>query len=266
MKSETAIFGVLLIVMTFFTTITFAAIQYPVSTDTEGYEYTEFSWLGGGKYNKMYLSIPIADIEGYKSSIVPRMYCPIAADRFITIDTTVIEIADRFNDMTVGKSDEYRINFVNSFVNRCIRYEYDIDNHGYFEYYQYPVETLLSRSGDCEDMAILEIAILRAMGYDAILLVGSEHALTGVNIDADGKYTEVFGKRYYHLEPTIGDPIGVSDNDAIPHLSIYKDIAFVSFAVSMLLCFAAFSGMIWREDGRRLRPTVPMVRDDEIPD
>lgn len=266
MKSETLLFGFFMVVMTIFTTVLFAAVQYPVSSDAEGYVYTEFGWVDDG-YHKMYLSIPVADIEGYKSSVIPRMHCPVAADRFITVDTTMREIADRFNDMTVGKSDEYRINFVNSFVNKCIRYEYDIDNHGYFEYYQYPVETLLLRSGDCEDLAILETAILRAMGYDAILLIGNEHALTGVNIDADGRYTEIFGKRYYHLEPTSGNAVGVSDSEAIPHLPIYKDIAFVSFAVSMLLCFAAFSGMIWGEDeGRRLRPTVPMVRDDEISD
>ena len=267
MKYETLLFGFLMSVLTIFATVSFAAIQFPASSDAEGYVYTEFGWVDDG-YHKMYLSVPVADSEGYKNSVIPRMHCPVAADRFITEDATIREIADRFDDITTGRSDQYRVSFVNRFIGSCISYKTDPEVHGHCEYFQYPIETLLLRSGDCEDMAILETAILRAMGYDAILLIGDEHALSGVNVDADGRYTSVFGKRYYHLEPTSGDAVGVSDSGAIPHLPIYKYIVFALFVAAAVLCFMAISGMVWKEDGsikgRRMDEEISDIGDGQI--
>ena len=247
MKFDIAIFGVLMLAMAMFSTILVATMIPNAVSDTDDYIHTKFKWSNTTEY-ELYLTIPVADVEGYRNSMIPRMYCPIAADRFIIEDTTIREIAEKFNDMTIGRSDEYRVNFVNVFVHKCIEYVDDQIVHHHREYFQYPVETLLLRTGDCEDMSILCVSILRAMGYDSILLATMDHCMVGVNIDANGRYTDVLDQRYYHLEPTTGGSVGVSDCEAFPNLPIYKFIAFAIFMISMILCLMAFSGILWGED------------------
>jgi hypothetical protein len=60
-----------------------------------------------------------------------------------------LEEVPRFDDMLDATA----------WVERNIRYENDTDVHGKNDYWQFPQETLELRSGDCEDHAILLMAI-----------------------------------------------------------------------------------------------------------
>lgn len=93
----------------------------------------------------------------------------------------------------------YVIAFVQSFT-----YVSDSASTGFDEYPRYPLETLFSREGDCEDTAILTAKLIRELGYGSALLLFDTHCAVGVK-GADslpGTYYEVNGARYYYLETT----------------------------------------------------------------
>ncbi len=65
---------------------------------------------------------------------------------------------------------------VRDWVSGNIVYKSDSSNHGSSEYWQLPRETLDSRTGDCEDYAILTASLLRAAGWksdEVYVLVGT---------------------------------------------------------------------------------------------
>ena len=68
-------------------------------------------------------------------------------------------------------------------------------------YTKYPVETLVEGSGDCDNLATLLAAILRAGGLDVVVLLviadGSGHAMVGVALPRAPKHITYFGKKYY---------------------------------------------------------------------
>ena len=88
-------------------------------------------------------------------------------------DPWVKAIADQIYAMS--DDDIERMMLACQFVYHAITYTADGDAHGIYNYRQYPVETLTYRTGDCEDMSILCVSILRAMGYDAYALSGIDH-------------------------------------------------------------------------------------------
>ena len=95
-----------------------------------------------------------------------------------------------------------RLNFVIAFV-QAIPYASEDA-----EYPRYPLETLYEQRGDCEDLSILAAALLRAMGFDVILLafVDEGHMAIGVNVQpqTDGTHAayEWNQRLYYYVETT----------------------------------------------------------------
>lgn len=83
------------------------------------------------------------------------------------------------------------------------------------EYPRYPIETLVEMKADCEDASILTAALLRQMGFGAVLLAFLEehHMAVGVRVlppDGSGHtYYTWNGDAYYYVEPTsVGWRIG----------------------------------------------------------
>ena len=80
---------------------------------------------------------------------------------------------------------------VQAAVNRAIRFRNDIATRGRADHWASAGETLSSRSGDCEDFAILKLQALRRLGFDPADLylsigrdrVRGDHALALVRID-----------------------------------------------------------------------------------
>jgi len=216
-------------------------------TDADGSDNVCMSWKYNGHHMSTDVSVPHSDLEGYENSIIPRSFCVCSFDRYITPDDrTVIQIADHLRSVTEGMNDFGRLHAVNSFISQTIEYESDNMMHGFPDYYQYPAETVRSGKGDCEDFALLEISILRAMGYDAIPLLAFDHCLVGVNIEGTGNSTNCFGTTYYHLEPTTGEPLGSSDYPDGGLITITKGctvvalVVFVSILVLLVYLFRRF--------------------------
>ena len=86
----------------------------------------------------------------------------------------LLELAEHLEQMSIqaGHTSELEIaEFVYAFVGD-IQYQFDIDQTGQSEYPKYPIEMLWDQGGDCEDAALLYIAMIELLGYDAYLAVG----------------------------------------------------------------------------------------------
>jgi len=125
-------------------------------------------------------------------------------------DPTIIDIAAYLNEQAdqKGYSDHQTIWFALNFV-QCIGYEYDIDSTGLREYARYPIETLNDSTGDCEDLAALYVSLVRAMGYDAVMVhldgPTTDHviaAVASVTMPAESDYIMYEGVDYYYCETT----------------------------------------------------------------
>lgn len=57
-----------------------------------------------------------------------------------------------------------KLNLVNHEVNRRIKYRKDIDSHGRLDHWSSPSQTLKAGFGDCEDYALLKMAVLESQG------------------------------------------------------------------------------------------------------
>ena len=254
MSKVNVMFGIFLLINTVMITFLVCSFLPAQPTDAEGHEDVRLSWGNSyGGYN-MTISVPIADIDGYQRGLMPRQFCVLTAERYITDDHTVREISSRLSDMTENMDDIGRLYFVNNFIHKVIEYKSDLDMHNSRDYYQYPAETILSKQGDCEDMAILEAAILRSMGYDVILLANADHAITGVaGIECDGNHTDYSGKSYYHLDPTTNFGIGVSaDGGYFPMKNLYGEIFLAILTISWMVCLMSVSGVLFSDNNDKV--------------
>lgn len=101
-------------------------------------------------------------------------------------------------------------------------YQSDEDTRGQPEFWQYPVETLYDRTGDCEDSTILTAALLRRLGHGVVILLMPDHAAIGVAAPPgiQGDFVTWNGTRYFYAETTaegwrIGDmPARYTNADA----------------------------------------------------
>ncbi len=92
-----------------------------------------------------------------------------------------------------------------------IKYEEDITVFNV----KFPVETLAEGSGDCEDLAILLVSLLRAGGLNATLVVFDKHVGCAVHLEELKKipkkgafFFEYDGKKFYYCEPQEGFDVG----------------------------------------------------------
>lgn len=186
--------------------------------------------------------IDMGEVRQYQESLVMRNLSKTSYHTYSSNYTdTIRDIADKISILSTGMGDADRINMVSKFVNYNILYEPDSTGFIISDYFQYPIETLYLATGDCEDMAILTVAILKAMGYDSEVISCWDHAITGVNVDCDGtSIYSVTGKKYVSLDSTCGGRLGDYDEDMIVvtdcGLWVAEMIFFVSFmSVTMFI-------------------------------
>ncbi len=87
---------------------------------------------------------------------------------------------------------------------QAIPYSLDVNSTGEAEYWRFPIETLVDHTGDCEDTAILAMAVLRVLGHRVLPLVTHDHAAFGVEVDAPvaGHCVVLDGRQYFYCETT----------------------------------------------------------------
>lgn len=107
-----------------------------------------------------------------------------AVSEYIVVDDYVKKVAD---DLKAMYNADFPISspmgwegFVASFVQGAFTYQLDKDQYGKDEYWAYPLQTLYSKKGDCEDTSILMAALLDAGGADAGIFLVPNHAMTAL--------------------------------------------------------------------------------------
>ena len=89
----------------------------------------------------------------------------------------------------------------------------DRDRYGIFDWAAFPVETIVDGGGDCEDLAILFVAVMHGLGYRCGIAVFGDHAVAMLCTDLqvsggpDGyaPFSVERDGRTYHAFETTGD-------------------------------------------------------------
>ena len=121
-------------------------------------------------------------------------------------DPTIQTIAKDIVDVSLATRDTCKVCIAIDFVDSMI-YQKDIEYNSKSDYPKFPIETIVDERGDCEDTSFLMASILKALNYDVVLLLYSDHMAVGVRCDDScaGWYVIHNGKKYFYLETT-GDP------------------------------------------------------------
>ncbi|MCL2147762.1 MAG: InlB B-repeat-containing protein, partial [Methanomassiliicoccaceae archaeon] len=155
------------------------------------------------------LNMTFAWYYKYASDPIVRGYQPPYLTSFVNCNDPVIKaIANEFKNRTSGWSDIDRANYVLHFV-QSIPYKYDKDGDATTEHWNYPSETLWRNQGDCEDHAILYAALMKELGYRAVLFWvnadGAGHLAVGLDVEGgSGTYYNYLNGKYYYCETTPG--------------------------------------------------------------
>ena len=121
-------------------------------------------------------------------AMLPRYFSEEVASLYITPND--IAVRNTLNEILTEYSLlPFKWIAIRDWVSNNIEYSYESR-----EYWQLPRETLLSRTGDCEDYAILLVSLYRAVGYDAdrVFVVGGKnengegHGWVRIQIDMIG--------------------------------------------------------------------------------
>ncbi|MBM3233469.1 hypothetical protein FJZ19_00060 [Candidatus Pacearchaeota archaeon] len=183
----------------------------PQVSDTNNNELIQrkILWIYNNQEWSMTLNLNSSIDKMYKERSRNRDYDLFASDFYS--DTLVSELASALKNLTL----DYELNsdqlpyFVTSFV-QSLPYTSDKVSTGFDEYPKFPYETLYDNGGDCEDTAILTIALLQKLEYGAVLIkfpstqTGQGHMAVGVKCSQDiyGSSIQYLGQRYCYLETT----------------------------------------------------------------
>lgn len=96
-------------------------------------------------------------------------------------------------------------NLILSFVHeQNIKYSYDEDSTGYFEYLRFPLETIYDVTGDCDCKAILACALFKRLGYRVAFVISPGHAAIAISIEPSLFFAnyEMNGTNWFYCETT----------------------------------------------------------------
>lgn len=190
-----------------------------------------FSWTHEGKSYSISLVIRQALYKDYASR--PRLHISKWADEYVIqgICGEIRELAYRL--VREGKTANTRkqASFILDFVQQCVTYTAEKE-----EYPQYPVETLVKQTGDCEDSVFLAAALLKVIGYKVALLLLPGHAALGIagTSELAGFAVEHGDDHYYYCEMsaegwTIGE-ISEEYKEAAIEVMVVPDLLIASLA------------------------------------
>jgi len=178
-------------------------------TGTPNYQTFYYSWISN-KGQELNFSLSL-DVNAYTYySGLERYLSAKDLYRYAKDDTSIQiakEIANTFKTSlpALGYSDREIVEEAINFVQQCFTYEYDTAK-GQSEYPKYLIETMVDRTGDCEDTSLLLCSIVKQLGYGAVLLDYPGHIAVGLQFGQDtnqtGRYYDYNGKRYYYIETT----------------------------------------------------------------
>ena len=84
-----------------------------------------------------------------------------------------------------------------NYVQNNVKYTSDDPNKDWF---QFPIETVFRRKGDCEDSGLLYAALCKSVGIDVVILNPKGHIAVGIAGNFEGSYFEHNKRHYYYAE------------------------------------------------------------------
>ena len=190
------------------------------------HEYLPRTYSYDWRYGKQWLIFTKEfEFDISVSEDVVASYEKMPKDKLISRDDLQLsEVAQIMNQLASaeGYNDADKLMMVISF-SRSFNYDYtkrDFDKP-LPDWANFPMETIVKKQGLCADSAVMAVALLREMGYDAYYLSGpcsdpsgSWHAIVGIEyvdgitLDGTERYTTYNGKKYYYLDATSRDYSG----------------------------------------------------------
>ncbi len=188
--------------------------------------YVDFSWEYAGRDYDLSLNVDTLGICSNEYSFLPHPYPENNVNQYLFNDPCGDDVRRlayylgekaRENSLNRLKAVELALNMV-----RSIPYKYDQDSKNISNYYRYPGEMLLDQEGDCEDFAMLYVAILSHWCVDSMLIRIPGHIAVGINgsefpdHNLGAAFTTFRGDDYWYAESTgtqEGKPaqVGVGD-------------------------------------------------------
>ncbi len=182
------------------------------STSTDERKTTHYEWNDGLNDWTFDTNLRVVDYKTYykKQNYTSKgfQYAKYVTDA--TDDNWVKKVlVDQF--MKAADQEGYtklqKLYMVISFVQH-ITYKTDKESTGKAEFPKYPLVTVYEGNGDCEDTAILLTSMLKAMGYDCVLIeyagtaTEEGHMAVGIAGDFSGACYTYQGKKYFYVETT----------------------------------------------------------------
>ena len=97
-------------------------------------------------------------------------------------------LSNQIRAQTEGRGQQYVADVIKSLCSAGntggLTYVSDSTTHWIEEYWQFPLETLYLKTGDCEDTAFLFAALAKYMGYDVCLFRFYDHMAAGVTLES----------------------------------------------------------------------------------
>lgn len=169
-----------------------------------------FSWNSIGGKEKLDITVNVnADLYHYMHSL-PRYYSTHDYAKYV-VDEKEQEFLDdlaaelRRMGEEHGYSEQKILEETVNFV-QALPYFDDIDySANLTEWPKYPIETIYEQGGDCEDLCILLVGLMKSLGYDSVFLVMEEHIAVGVPFcfKKNAHPIDYEGNSYYYVETTM---------------------------------------------------------------
>jgi transglutaminase-like putative cysteine protease len=163
------------------------------------YHVVLMSYYESGKLNVTIATIYINFMANLTKHSLGRTYWPSLEDRYFQYTrehswTTAIrklEAVYAFIGIKPEDASIERIKRILHFINDNVHYQVDYDN-----VFLSPLETLVFRSGDCDDYTILAATLFEMAGIDAAVAIGTvtyanettRHAMVLIHMDNLGPY------------------------------------------------------------------------------
>ncbi len=144
-----------------------------------------YSWIYSGRSYSLSADIPQQEYSEAKGETRGTVTLGSYAGYIDSQSRTVKLVAEALAQHT-DNAPAFILSFVQS-----LDYLDDYETTGYQEYPKYPVETLMDKGGDCEDVAALYASLMGALGYDTALIyipttATTAHMMVGITGDFTG--------------------------------------------------------------------------------
>ena len=166
--------------------------------------YRVFEWSYGRWGFSWKLRIPVYHYLAYTRITRDERFA-LGYGHMVTHDDVIVkELASSLLSKArkIGLDEVETANYILSFV-QSISYKKDREmTRSRGEFPKFPVETIVEGWGDCEDTSILYAALMKAAGYDVVLLKIGEHMAVGVAFSKPihGAYVPYKNKIYFYAE------------------------------------------------------------------